>query len=122
MPGNYFIEEFLTLYENSDRYDGKVSSHIPIFNSYLDPDDQCITFQSTSESSGALQEGHFVFNATRLQQIKKGKMRIFMHYPGQLIKGSGQLRYYSYILDGLHDMVKSIKVFNRVTIQINHIK
>ena len=93
-----------------------------INDTYVDPDDHCFTFESTSINSGALQEALFVFRTKKLQTLKDGRLMVFLHHPGQFVQDSGLMRSFVYHVQNVDRLNDTIDTRNMAKIQINQIK
>ena len=119
MPSYGYLRSIAWKYVGGSK-NRRSGNEIPIYDSYLDPNEQCFTFQSISTTSEALEFVRFKFNDSNLQEIDKGSLTVFLHHPGQLIGGSGQFLYYTYIMRNIHQITQNTKAL--ILIQINQIK
>ena len=93
-PSTFYIDDVNLHYE-----DGSISNVglEDVKEKYFDPEDQCCTVDIATLVSGNLQEVTFAFDISKLQELSKGRgskgrLKIFVHGSGQLLRDSKFLR------------------------------
>ena len=129
LPSYQYLHYLNLRYFGSTKAEKTTGHEIPVQDSYLDPNDQCFTFKSGSNKSEGLDLAIFGFDIPNLQKIQKRvlnvkkepSLMVLLHHSGQLIRGSGQIRYYAY-MGTLTQIIEDIDKTNMVEIKIQALK
>ena len=110
IKGYDYLSTISWIYDADSEEQSSSGSTIPIFDTYLDPDDQCFTFESIYVTSVALNYVNFHFNTMQLQKLgRNGMLQVFLHHPGHLIRSSNQLQFFSARMQNM-DTINNLEV------------